>query len=139
MILHFPLRFIHLILSSSSPIAGGCYMPWNPQLYRQFEKERSAPFDDLLALVARREGLKVIDLGCGTGELTQKLADALPRSDVLGIDSSTDMLAKADPLRRPGLRFELGEIEAVMGTWDLVFSNAAIQWVNNHQYLIPHL
>ena len=60
-------------------------MPWNPDLYRQFEKERFAPFDDLFALVDCREGLSVLDLGCGTGELTRRLADALPASTVLGI------------------------------------------------------
>src|SRR5579871_2079086 len=79
-------------------------MPWNPERYHQFQRERAAPFEDALALVQRREGLSVIDLGCGTGELTRRLADALPGSDVLGIDSSPEMLAKAKPLERPGLR-----------------------------------
>lgn len=114
-------------------------MPWNPQLYNQFEKERSAPFDDLLTLIERRPGLKVIDLGCGTGELTSALAEALPDSDVLGIDSSSQMLSKALPLSRPRLRFEPGEIETTTGEWDLVFSNAALQWVSDHQTLIPRL
>jgi trans-aconitate 2-methyltransferase len=114
-------------------------MPWNPERYHQFQKERSAPFDDLLQLVERREGLRVIDLGCGTGELTRRLADALPASDVLGLDSSPEMLAKAAPYARPGLRFELGEIETVAGEWDVIFSNAAIHWVDNHAALIPRL
>jgi len=114
-------------------------MPWNPDLYRQFERERFAPFDDLLKLVARREGLSVIDLGCGTGELTRRLADWLSDSRVLGIDSSPEMLAKAESQARPGLRFEPGQIETVSGNYDLVFSNAAIQWVDDHQTLIPRL
>jgi trans-aconitate 2-methyltransferase len=114
-------------------------MPWNPERYHQFQQERSAPFDDLLRLVKRREGLRVIDLGCGTGELTRRLADALSGSDVLGLDSSPDMLAKAVPHARPGVHFELGSIEAVIGAWDVIFSNAAIHWVDNHRALIPRL
>src|SRR3972149_2610153 len=70
-------------------------MPWDPERYEQFERERYAPFDDLSGLVEVREGLRVIDLGCGTGELTRRLADALPESAVLGIDSSPEMLARA--------------------------------------------
>ena len=114
-------------------------MPWNPERYHQFQQERSQPFVDLLQLVQRREGLRVIDLGCGTGELTRRLADALPGSDVLGLDSSPEMLAKAAQQARPGLRFERGTIETVEGAWDLIFSNAALHWVEHHAALIPRL
>ncbi len=114
-------------------------MPWNPDRYHQFQQERSAPFEDALALVERHAGLSVIDLGCGTGELTRRLADALPESDVLGLDASAEMLARALPYERPGLRFQQGTIESVEGQWDLVFSHAAIHWVDNHPQLIPRL
>jgi trans-aconitate 2-methyltransferase len=114
-------------------------MPWNPDRYHQFEQERSAPFDDLLKLVECRPGLDVVDLGCGTGELTRRLADALPDSNVLGLDSSPEMLARAASQARPGLRFEHAQIENVTGQWNLVFSNAAIQWVDDHPVLIPRL
>ena len=67
-------------------------MPWDPKQYHKFQAERSAPFFDLLALVEMRPNLKVVDLGCGTGELTRQLADALPNSDVTGLDSSSQML-----------------------------------------------
>ena len=112
-------------------------MPWNPAQYRKFESERFAPFDDLFALARGRSGMRVIDLGCGTGELTARLADRLPESDVLGVDSSAEMLAAASALARPGLRFERRAIEHVTGEWDLVFSHAALQWVDEHQRLIP--
>lgn len=114
-------------------------MPWDPEKYNQFQKERAAPFEDLFALIDVRPGLQVIDLGCGAGELTAELARRLPGSEVLGIDASPQMLARAAPLARPGLRFEPGDLAAVQGQWDLVFSNAAIQWVEDHPRLVPHL
>ena len=114
-------------------------MPWDPERYNQFQAERFAPFVDALALVRVRPRLSVIDLGCGAGELTRKLADALPESDVLGIDSSREMLAKAAAHARPGLRFEQKTIEEASGAYDLVFSHAAIQWVDDHTNLVPRL
>jgi trans-aconitate 2-methyltransferase len=83
--------------------------------------------------------MRVVDLGAGTGELTARLADTLPGSEVLGVDTSPEMLARARALERPGLRFEEGDLSSVGGTWDLVFSHAAIQWVPDHPRLVPHL
>ncbi|HKP52072.1 MAG TPA: methyltransferase domain-containing protein [Chloroflexia bacterium] len=114
-------------------------MPWDPTLYHKFQSERFAPFDDLLELVNMRGGLRVIDLGCGTGELTARLAGALPESDVVGIDNSQEMLSRAEEYSRPGIRFELCPIEGVTGEWDLIFSNAALQWVEDHVSLVPRL
>lgn len=114
-------------------------MPWNPDCYLQFQAERFAPFADLLALVSGREGLRVVDLGCGTGELTRRLAEHLPESEVVGVDSSAEMLARAELLSRPGLKFEEHAIEDVRGKWDVVFSHAALQWVDDHELLIPRL
>ena len=114
-------------------------MPWDPDRYHQFQAERFAPFEDLLGLITVREGMRVVDLGTGTGELTRRLADALPGSEVLGIDSSLEMLERARDQERPGLRFELGDLQAVDGEWDLVFSHATVQWVPDHEALIPHL
>jgi len=114
-------------------------MPWDPERYEQFKKERFLPFEDLVRMVRVRDGLRVIDLGCGTGELTARLADLLPDSDVLGIDSSAEMLARCAEHARPGLRFELRAIEDVAGEWDVIFSNAALQWVPDHDALFPRL
>ncbi|MEW6145435.1 MAG: methyltransferase domain-containing protein [Thermodesulfobacteriota bacterium] len=114
-------------------------MSWNPELYHKFQSERFAPFEDLMNLIVVSHGLRVIDLGCGTGELTRMLADRLPGSDVLGIDSSPEMLEQAKSKEREGLRFELRSIEEVGGEWELVFSNAAIQWVEDHAELVPSL
>ncbi|HEX5808123.1 MAG TPA: methyltransferase domain-containing protein, partial [Anaerolineales bacterium] len=106
-------------------------MAWEPKQYHKFQAERSAPFFDLLALVEIRPNLKVVDLGCGTGELTRQLADALPDSDVTGIDSSAQMLEKASPLSSPNLHFEQGDQAQLTGEWDLIFSNAALHWTEN--------
>ncbi len=114
-------------------------MPWNPTQYHKFNAERSAPFDDLLKLVEIRPHLKVVDLGCGTGELTLRLADSLPNSDVLGLDNSPQMLERASVHARSGLRFQSGDQSLLSGDWDLILSNAALQWTENHNALIPHL
>ena len=114
-------------------------MPWDPNVYHKFQQQRAAPFEDLSALVHRRPGLRVVDLGCGTGELTRRLADMLPESDVVGIDSSAEMLAEAAQYAGPGLRFEQRAIEDVGGSWDLIFSHAALQWLDDHERLIPAL
>jgi len=114
-------------------------MPWNPDKYNQFQTQRSAPFYDLLELVAVRRNLRVVDLGCGTGNLTRHLADMLPDSDVLGIDSSPQMLTRSNEYLRDGLRFVQGDQAGLQGEWDLIFSNAALQWSESHAELIPYL
>lgn len=120
-------------------------MPWNPETYHKFQAQRAAPFEDLVKLITVREGLRVIDLGCGTGELTARLAEMLPQSEVIGIDTSAEMLEKARGLERDHLRFEQRSIEDVVGSaadqgaWDVVFSHAAIHWVEDHEWLIPSL
>jgi trans-aconitate 2-methyltransferase len=114
-------------------------MPWDPEQYERFKRERAAPFEDLVALIHARPRLRAVDLGCGTGELTERLAAFLPESDVLGVDSSAEMLERARERARPGLRFEQARIEDVTGAWDVVFSHAALQWVGDHASLVPRL
>ncbi|MCS4301985.1 methyltransferase domain-containing protein [Chryseobacterium sp. BIGb0232] len=117
-------------------------MAWNPEIYDQFKEERSAPFFDLLKLVESRTGISVIDLGCGTGELTSKLLDYLEDSKVLGIDSSEEMLEKAAQFKTSRLNFEKRSIEEQLhlgDTYDLIISNAAIQWCSNHKELFPRI
>ena len=114
-------------------------MPWNPETYNKFKAERNAPFYELMSLVEISDGMKVIDLGCGTGELTRVLADHLPGSKVLGIDSSREMLANSEDFKKEGLSFSLKSIEDAINEsskYDLVFSNAAIQWIENHELLM---
>jgi trans-aconitate 2-methyltransferase len=111
-------------------------MPWDPELFLRFKAERFAPFEDLIALIPSRPGLAVTDLGCGTGELTARLQDHLPDSNVIGVDSSAEMLREAEKFKRKGLNFQKKKIEEVEGKFDLIFSHAAIHWVDNHPALI---
>ncbi len=113
---------------------------WSPDQYHRFRRERRRPFFDLLRLVWRRPGLRVVDLGCGSGELTRALRRWLPGADVLGVDRSPNMLARARAHARPGLTFEEGDAGAFdVAPFDLVFSNAALHWVEDHEALFPRL
>jgi len=117
-------------------------MAWNPEVYNQFKSERSAPFYDLLALLKVQPGLEVVDLGCGTGELTAKLAEKLPGAKVLGVDSSAEMLAGSRTTGDSVLNFECIAIEDQLKKsiqWDIVFSNAALQWVPDHEALFSQI
>jgi len=117
-------------------------MAWNPDTYNKFKSERFVPFYDCLNLITVRPQIDVIDLGCGTGEITRKLADALPKANVTGIDSSQEMLNDSKAFANEQVTFELRSIEEQLKQdtkWDLVFSNAAIQWVNNHEEILPRI
>ncbi|MFT3824889.1 MAG: methyltransferase domain-containing protein [Chitinophagaceae bacterium] len=117
-------------------------MPWNPDVYNKFKTERYAPFYDLLGLVTVKKGLSVADLGCGIGELARKLADTLPESQVTGVDASAEMLAKAAVFADERLHFIQQSVEDTIeqgNKYDLVFSNAAMQWIGDHVKLFPRL
>lgn len=117
-------------------------MGWNPEIYNKFKSERSQPFYDLLEMVKVRKDLSVIDLGCGTGELTRQLADHLPGSYTTGIDSSNEMLREAANYTNNNLVFSQASIEEFVqgkNKYDLIFSNAALQWVDDHTTLLPAL
>lgn len=115
-------------------------LDWNPALYRRYEDERTRPARDLLARVPLAEAALVVDLGCGPGNSTELLVERFPGAQVTGTDNSEAMLASARE-RLPQARFELGDIAA----WaprdapTLIFANASLQWVPDHETLIPRL
>lgn len=115
-------------------------MTWDPKKYNEFKDERSKPFEDLTSHIIDYPNLKVIDLGCGTGELTKKLSQKLTNPTVLGIDNSAEMLVKAPTAQN--LTFKeipiLEQLEEAT-KWDLIFSNAALQWIDNHGELFPKI
>jgi len=117
---------------------------WDPDQYVRFRDERAQPFYDLAALVRRHPGMRVVDLGCGPGELTRWLHVELQAGETLGLDRSPEMLAAAAAHAGGGVRFERGDIVEFAasgghGPYDLIFSNAALQWVSGHATLLPQL
>lgn len=113
---------------------------WQPDQYARFRAEREQPFHDLLALVTPAPGGRVADLGCGTGVLTRVLHEHTGATETVGVDRSDAMLAQSAIHAGDGVRFERGQIEAFASPGlDVVFSNAALQWVDNHTSLFARL
>ncbi|WP_242355497.1 methyltransferase domain-containing protein [Anaeromyxobacter sp. SG64] len=113
---------------------------WDPDRYARFADERRAPFLDLLALVEPRSAMRVVDLGCGTGELTRLAHERLRARETVGVDASAAMLARAATHAGGGLAFRQGDLAAVDdGPYDLVLSNAALHWIPDHEALLPRL
>jgi trans-aconitate 2-methyltransferase len=112
---------------------------WDPGQYAHFATEREQPFWDLLAMVEPVDGGAVVDLGCGTGELTRALHERVRAGETVGVDSSARMLAQAP--QADGLRFVHADIRefAPSGPLDVVFSNAALQWLPDHRALLARL
>lgn len=118
-------------------------MPWDPEKYNQFKNIRYQPFFDLAELI-QAEGLKNgVDIGCGTGEQTKILSEKLGAAQFLGVDPSAEMLAKSSELKTDRLHFRSATVEDLIADkdqqWDLVFSNAALQWSDDHHSLFPRL
>ncbi len=118
-------------------------LDWNPALYRRYEDERTRPHQELLARVPLTEAARVVDLGCGPGNSTELLVNRFPKAQVLGTDNSEAMLVSARE-RLPQARFEF-ERHRRPGRRnprqqpDLIYANAALQWVPDHETLIPRL
>ena len=110
---------------------------WDPDQYHRFQAERARPFHDLVALLQPVDRPRVVDLGCGTGELTVALHRATGASETIGVDRSPAMLAKAaEHAAPPALHFTEGDIGDFPagdgGRYHVVFANAALQWVPDH-------
>jgi trans-aconitate 2-methyltransferase len=113
---------------------------WNPALYSRFEDERTRPAAELLARVPLDAPRNVVDLGCGPGNSTELLVGRFPTARIVGTDSSQAMLATARQ-RLPQLSFEQGDIAEWAPTEpvDLAYANASLQWVSDHERLLPRL
>ncbi|MFA6022054.1 MAG: methyltransferase domain-containing protein [Rhodospirillales bacterium] len=115
-------------------------MAWDPKLYAAFAAPRLRPALDLLARIDREAPPRVVDLGCGTGNVTRLLAARWPQARIEGIDSSSEMLCAASEQAST-----ITWSQADVGTWspedkvDVLFSNAALHWLDDHHRLLPRL
>ncbi|HUR59977.1 MAG TPA: trans-aconitate 2-methyltransferase [Opitutaceae bacterium] len=113
---------------------------WDSEQYLRFARERTQPAIDLALRVEVAAPARVIDLGCGPGNSTTVVAQRWPSAELAGLDNSTAMLASARE-KFPQWRWMEGDI----ATWqpdapyDVVFSNAALQWVPDHRRELPRL
>jgi trans-aconitate 2-methyltransferase len=108
---------------------------WKPDQYHRFRGERSQPFFDLLALIdSDVEQPQVVDMGCGTGELTAEAHRVLGAATTVGIDSSVAMLERASAIDVEGLAFRRGDLAQFDDPdgVDVIISNAALHWVPDH-------
>lgn len=114
---------------------------WNPQQYLKFKNERTQPALDLAARLELNPA-KALDVGCGPGNSTQVVAERFPGAHILGVDSSASMI-KTARRAHPELEFQQCDVSTQLDSlprdFDLVFSNACIQWVPDHARLLPGL
>jgi len=113
---------------------------WQARQYTLFEAQRTRPVRDLLNAAQAATARTAIDLGCGPANSTETLLDFAPHARVIGVDNSADMIDAARK-RLPDVDFELADISAWAGEgpFDLILANASLQWVPDHETLLPSL
>ena len=115
---------------------------WDSEKYLKFEKERTQPAIDLVRRVEGRNVSSVLDVGCGPGNSSVVIKNIFPNADILGIDFSADMIerAKKDYV---DITFEQWDAdvftEETSKKFDLIFSNACLQWLPNQFKTIINL
>ena len=115
-------------------------MTWDPKTYLAFDEERTRPARELLARIAYERPKRVADLGCGPGNSTALLAARWPDADLEGIDNSAEMLAEAQrsPVSARWVEADISDWNPA-SSYDVIFSNAALQWVGDHARLLPRI
>ena len=117
---------------------------WDSKQYLKFKTQRTQPSIDLAARLADfvSSPCEIIDLGCGPGNSTRVLKNQFPNAHIIGADSSENMIARASA-DNPDLEFAMldlcGDLSEYRGKFDVVFSNACLNWVPNHSEIIPKI
>ncbi|MDR7086095.1 trans-aconitate 2-methyltransferase [Aeromicrobium panaciterrae] len=116
-------------------------MSWDPSHYLQFADDRSRPFLDLVARI-QGEPRSIVDLGCGPGQLTAVLRTRWPEATIHGVDSSPEMIERANADNQDGAAsYEVADVAtwAPGGEVDAIVSNALFQWVPDQLAVIERL
>jgi len=113
---------------------------WSPAQYLKFEDERTRPAAELLVRVPLERPKRVLDVGCGPGNSTELLAARYPQAEIVGLDSSPEMIAAARK-RLPSSEFVVADIldYAPRIPFDLIYGNAVFQWVPDHLGVLVRL
>ncbi len=133
-------------------------MAWNPARYLKFQNARLRPALDLLSRATNftqnpSAVSSVLDLGCGPGNITPFLAEAFPNASIDGVDSSPEMIEKANQYKQSAeatergiasrLNFRVntieGEVSQKLKKYDVIYANASLHWCLNHQVLFPEM
>jgi trans-aconitate 2-methyltransferase len=113
---------------------------WNPELYLKFKEERTQPARDLTARINVENPGKIMDVGCGPGNSTHVLSTKWPESEIIGIDSSASMITSARS-NYPDLEWRIEDVTRMETEekYDIIFSNATLQWIEDQKKLIKNL
>jgi len=113
---------------------------WNADLYNKYERERIQPSKDLAARILPGGCKRIIDIGCGTGMSTACIRERFPEAEITGVDLSESMLEKAKELMGDvrWIRRDCGKGLNDLGKFDVVFSNAFLQWLDNQEEFIKN-
>lgn len=114
---------------------------WDPDLYLKFKKERTQAVKDLIFRIRKEKPERILDLGCGPGNSTVELKNRWQESDITGLDNSAAMLdkAKKDYQEFNWVLADANKELTFLGKFDIVFSNAVIQWIPGHKKLLNNL
>jgi trans-aconitate 2-methyltransferase len=114
---------------------------WQPKQYLKYKNERTQPSIDLVNRISHENPARIIDIGCGPGNSTVILKNRWQDADIYGLDNSKNMIQKAEA-DFPDIRWLLMNANddlSSLGQFDIVFTNAALQWMPEHETLIPNM
>lgn len=114
---------------------------WNSEQYLKFKNQRTQPAIDLVKRITVHNPKSIIDIGCGPGNSTAVLKGMFPQAHIMGVDNSENMIETAEK-SYPDMKFQVCDVVKEMdnlNTYDIIFSNACLQWIPNHKEFIPRL
>jgi len=129
-------------ISTSARTCEGAPRHWEPGAYLKFEDLRLRPALDLLAQVPLERPARITDLGCGAGNVTPFLRERWPDANITALDGSAEMLARA---KAEQMHLNVTWRQADIRSWaapepqDLIYSNAVLHWLDEHEDLFPRL